>query len=814
MLKPEWFQSTRPHGRNVPTLTYFDPLRAGYQMQRNKRSSLQCLSSMTFWAHSDPSGLPPEAPGAKWQLLSKHLENVAANARRLAELAAPSDKNFHDLAACCGLLHDFGKYSDAFQQMILTGKGRCQHSVHGAALAMFGDGSTPTPKAAHASLAIAGHHAGVPDPQGGETSLEARVKKYRAEAAALVPRAIADCGEFRKVLAAFPPNNSQMEERFDLYTRMLFSCLVDADRLDSAGRKIIQQPLDASTRLQKLLRHVDAISARTAEGAVKRLRAEVLKDCLAAAGFRERLLSLTVPTGGGKTFAAMACALKRAELSPEPYRRIIVVIPYLSIIEQNAERYEEVFGRDTVLEHHSGSFDRLVQRDEDHFAPDSGERDEEIYKAARQHPETENWDSPLIVTTSVRFFESLFSNHPSDLRRVHNIARSIVILDEVQTLPRRLLAPLLAMIHQLADHWGCAFIFSTATQPAFQRPAHARPDCRWNPGTIREIVQHPQELRSALKRVEVEWETDTPVSWEDLAGRILFEAQSLTVVNLRDHASALFDAALEKARIGGCEAAGLFHLSTRMCAAHRLNVLDRIRRRLADQLPCCVISTQLIEAGVDLDFPVVFRALGPLDAVFQAAGRADREGRLTQKLGRPAGRVIVFRPEDHRLPPNEYKEATGKTEALARTLRPQVDSAEAIELYFERYYGEGGDLGEELERLRTRDGHFKFATLAADFEMISSRTRDVFVPYDEASRSAIEELRGIKRLTRELRHRLQRYVVGLYPNEFQKARGVLEQIGAEGEVWVAVEQAYSPIKGLKFQLEPQDYIIYDENRLD
>jgi CRISPR-associated endonuclease/helicase Cas3 len=187
---------------------------------------------------------------------------------------------------------------------------------------------------------------------------------------------------------------------------------------------------------------------------------------------------------------------------------------------------------------------------------------------------------------------------------------------------------------------------------------------------------------------------------------------------------------------------------------------------------------------------------------------------LTEERGRPGGRVIVFLPKDHRLPPNEYKEATGKTEALARTLRPQVDSAEAIETYFERYYGEGGDLGETLQELRTPGGRFKFATLAQDFEMISSRTRDVFVPYDEAARSAIEELRTLKKLTRELRHRLQRYVVGLYPNEFQKARGVLEQIGEEGEVWVAVEKAYSPTKGLRFQLEPQDYIVYDENRLN
>jgi CRISPR-associated endonuclease/helicase Cas3 len=762
---------------------------------------------MKFWAHSDPSGLPPQNPNAHWQPLSQHLENVSSLARQLALLAAPGNADLHRLAEICGLLHDFGKYSDAFQQMITTGMGRCQHSVHGACIALFGAGQAPAPMATHVSLAIAGHHAGLPDIKGGESSLEARVTKHRADAAALIERAKTDCTRIHDLLSAsFPKPNVAVEQNFDLFTRMLFSCLIDADRLDSAGRQMIQQPLNAAERLQKLLNHVESISRDSPEGAVKQARAEVLRDCLTAADFPEQLLSLTVPTGGGKTFASMACALKRAALKPETYRRIIVVIPYLSIIEQNAERYEEVFGRDAVLEHHSGSFDRLVAKDDQHFAPAPGDQDEQSYEAARQHPETDNWDAPLIVTTSVRFFESLFSNRPSDLRRVHNIARSIVILDEVQTLPRRLLAPLLAMIRDLSRHWGCTFIFSTATQPAFQRTPDAPPDSRWEHGVIREIVRQPQTLRFSLRRVNIEWEIETAAAWPELARRILKQRQALAVVNVRDHASELYDAVSFEAGAQGLPADSIFHLSTRMCAAHRLDVLGEITRRLKQNLPCWVISTQLIEAGVDLDFPVVFRALGPLDSIFQAAGRADREGRLTERLGAPGGRVVVFLPLQHKLSPNEYKEATGKTEALARELHPQVDSSVAIEAYFERYYGEGGDLGEALQKHRTREGHFRFATLADEFEMISNRTRDVFVPYGENARSAIEELRKIKKLTRELRRRLQRYVVGLYPNEFQKARGVLEQIGTETEVWVAVVQAYSPVKGLKFEIEPAHYI--------
>jgi CRISPR-associated endonuclease/helicase Cas3 len=766
-----------------------------------------CL--MTFWAHSDPSGLPPEHPDARWQTLAEHLAAVGTLAYQLAELATPTDHAFHKLARCCGLLHDFGKYNDPFQTMITTGKGRCQHSVHGAAIAYFGGAKMPAPKATHVSLAIAGHHAGLPDIKGGESSLEVRIKTYHGGATALVSRATGDCSQLNQLFNnPFPEFDQNIDSRFDLYTRMLFSCLVDADRLDSAGRRALQQPLDAAIHLEKLLSHIGGIAEKTPEGKVKSARAEILQDCLAAAELSERLLSLTVPTGGGKTFASMACALKRAKLNPDAYRRIIVVIPYLSIIEQNAGKYEEIFGRDAVLEHHSGSFDKLTTKDDEHFVPASGNEIEENYQLAQHHAETENWDSPLIVTTSVRFFESLFSNRPADLRRVHNIARSIIILDEVQTLPRRLLSPLLAMIKELTDDWGCTFIFSTATQPAFQRPPHAPSDSRWTAGTMREIVRQPEAIRSSLKRVQIQWELEKAITWPDLATRILSETQALIVVNVRDHASALFDAVESDAQQRAIDLDGLFHLSTRMCAAHRLNVLDMIRTRLSQKLPCCVISTQLIEAGVDIDFPIVFRALGPLDAIFQAAGRADREGFLTAQLGRPGGRVIVFLPEDRSLPPNEYTEATGKTEALARQFSPQVDSDDAIERYFERYYGEGANMGQDLQALRTREKHFQFATLAEEFEMISHRTRDVFVPYDDQARTAIEELRQTKRVTRDLRRRLQRYVVGLYPNEFQKAHLALEHImplkfaerPADSEIWVVPQSAYSEKKGLMLEV--------------
>jgi CRISPR-associated endonuclease/helicase Cas3 len=768
------------------------------------------LPPMQYWAHSDRFGLPLTHPEARWQPLAEHLANVSILSRAIAKFTSPNDTQFQKLAACGGLLHDFGKYSDRFQRMIISGEGRCQHAIHGASFLQFGDfPGAEGPRPVHLALAIAGHHAGLTDIVGGESSLQSRIKKHQADALDLVERAKQDSELLNSMMEQPLPAFDRIPAlRFDLYTRMLFSCLVDADRLDSAGRPLLQQPLEPALKLETLLRQTDELAKKMPDGAVKSARKQVLEDCLAAGTLSQTLLSLSVPTGGGKTLASLAFALKRAALNPEQYRRIIVVIPYLSIIEQNAEVYGRVFGRDAILEHHSGACERLVSKDSENFTlavgDDNGENAAERYRN-----ETENWDAPLIVTTSVRFFESLFSNRPSDLRRVHNITRSIVILDEVQTLPRRLLSPLLTIIRELSEDWGCTFVFSTATQPAFQRSAESPKDSRLAPGSMKEIVQRPDALRSSLKRVNVDWRINEPIGWPEVARQMLSQSQALCIVNVRDHANELFDEAMRQAKADALNTEGLFHLSTRMCAEHRLAVLARVHSRLSQHLPCWLVSTQLVEAGVDVDFPLVLRALGPLDSIFQAAGRADREGRLTAEFGYPGGRVVVFLPEDPRVPPNEYKLATELTatlarEALARGKGPQVDSMEAIHSFFERYYGEGADLGEKLQTMRERA---EFAKLANDFEMINSRTRDVFVPYGEEALQWLDELRTIGFLTAELRKKLQRNVVGLQPYEFDKARGVLAELRQGSEIWIAVEGSYSDTKGLKFQLEDEDLLF-------
>lgn len=762
---------------------------------------------MKYLAHSDRFGRGCDTPESECQPLAEHLANVAALAESLARLAAPDNRLLHRLAHASGMLHDYGKYRDCFQRMIATGKGKgdCPHAIYGALAAFNGNGPVQ-----HwmfpATYAIAGHHAGLPSKSKLRGKLVGKQEEsvaQRSEAKAIWNRAIEDQPRIAELFEGHAPAASVTDA--DLFTRMLFSCLVDADRLDTAGRPLIQAPLDTVPWLEKLKLHLEELR-RNARGSavVNQLRAEVQEACREAAGWPEQMLSLSVPTGGGKTLAAVRFALERAALHPDRYRRIVVVIPYLSIIEQNAGTYRSIFGADAVLEHHSGAVNNLKpeikhQRDEKEpfsfFSP-RGEGDCDPQLPARRL-ETENWDSPFIVTTSVRFFESLFSRHPSDLRRVHNLARSIIILDEVQTLPAAMLAPILAVMRELSTDWGCTLVMATATKPAFEQPEDegSAQGPRWLPGTVREIVPDPSALHRALKRVSIEWRLDAPLRWEDLADELLAHERALCVVNVRDHAACVYDLLKVKAQAKGLLPEAIIHLSTRMCAKHRLQELARVRERLQQNLPCILVSTQLVEAGVDIDFPVGYRALGPLDAIFQVAGRVDREGRMTEQAGRPAGRLIVFLTEDGKTPPHSYKTATDLTRAIAGAQDVQPDDLFAMEKFFERYYTET-DLGKDMLKLRKE---LDFEALADTFEMISSRAKNVFVPYGEGA-ERIEQLRAAGFLDVKLLRSLQQFTVGLQPWEFERARQqVLYEIVPGSDLWACSPAAYDEHKGLLFE---------------
>ncbi|MFH1737643.1 MAG: CRISPR-associated helicase Cas3', partial [bacterium] len=578
------------------------------------------LEDDTFYARTPPE----DKPGAPRQTLCNHLIGVSQLACHLAHQARPRDEAFAYQAELAGMLHDLGKYRLQFQAYLRGDRKKgadTAHSIYGAAPA-YDANSLPL------TLAVLGHHAGLHARRDLKTKIDSRhiatahslIEKHSAR-----EKTLQDLVEHVRTFDVGPIDPLQL----DLQTRMLFSCLVDADRLDclryERGSLPPHIPLDPQTRLQQLEVHVGKLSGEAEVELVNVARADILNACLAASAWPERLLSLPVPTGGGKTLASIAFALNRAILRSDEVRRIIVVIPYLSIIEQNAKTYADVFGRDAVLEHHSGDFQKLRQLNKETYGLRVESEDSSLDPDERDRRlATENWDAPIVVTTSVRFFESLFSNHPSDLRRLHNIARSVVILDEVQTLPKDFLGPLLSMIKGLSEDWCTTFVFCTATQPAFEKPASAgKNDIRWEKGTIRPII--PKDLQSRLfhdlRRVkEPQWPTpENKSSWDELADRITHEKRVLTVVNTKKHALELYRKLLERSKECGLKPYQVHHLSTRMCAQHRLDKIRQIRCvLLRTAAPCWVVSTQLIEAGVDLDFPVVFRAMGPLDSIIQA----------------------------------------------------------------------------------------------------------------------------------------------------------------------------------------------------
>ncbi len=738
-----------------------------------------------YYAHSDPTHRLPEQ-GGRWHPLADHLRDVAAGARKLAHDAKPGDERFSESAYWAGLLHDVGKYTDAFQAMMrAVAAGRPQqqveHSGHGAALAAaFG--------AHEIAFAVAGHHAGLPDLDHVKALLD-REERQAAGAVKVIERArqIVSSpdrgGQVLKMGAVWPeaPKTTESDRlALDLRIRILFSCLIDADRLDTERfqepeRFEIRQRAWAhdqpGQRLDRLRAYLQTIRLAAPQTAVNLCRNEVLEACLWASGEAPGLFSLTVPTGGGKTLAAMAFALAHAKT--HDLRRVIVVIPYLSIIEQNASVYrvalghEEEDGKRVVLEHHSAVEEAFAGRADD----ESSERQQVARRLA-----AENWDAPVVVTTSVQFFESLFSNRPSSCRKLHRIARSVVIFDEVQTFPPDLLRPILSMMEALSREYRVSAVFCTATQPAFEQ-RHAPgweagvSDGRWNPGTLREISPEPARLFRALRRAVVRWpQDDRPMTWREVAARMAERRTALCIVNTKDQARLLFSHLWRAAKDAALPDEALIHLSSHMCPQHRMDVLGEgatpgettIKGRLDANKPCLVVSTQLVEAGVDLDFPLVLRAFGPLDAVAQAAGRCNREGRGEQ------GAVVVFRTEDGKLPPDAYKQATEITDQLlAARGSLDIHDPTIFNAYFDILYGSRELDARQIQALRHG---LSFPLVSERFRIIDERSHPVLVPYGDG-KDLIEELRRTGRPTRELTRALQRYLVGLPPWEWTRGLG-------------------------------------------
>lgn len=521
----------------------------------------------------------------------------------------------------------------------------------------------------------------------------------------------------------------------EFFTRMLFSALIDADRLDTEAFEKMNDPslelrkwpeFKPDELIQKLKKDLHdrmerAVRELKASQDVLKVRNEVGRLAEQAAQNERGLFSMSVPTGGGKTLASILFALEHAKFhndklvpdDPKRFKRIIVVIPYLSIIEQTVSEYVKVFGKEMILEHHS----QVEEENASNYKKEKEDGEIDL-KAKRRRMAAENWDAPIIVTTSVQFFDSLFSRKPSQARKLHNICQSVIIFDEVQTLPPLLLQPILNVLDELTNPkrpYKCSAVFCTATQPALSKTEDL-------PCGIENIVpiipiETAREHFNILKRTEYDWQ-DEKKSWNDITNEMLNTPmkQALAVVNTRPNARSLHEAI--KNAIGHNNEY-LFHLSTWMMPSHRRIVLDEVKNRLKNKQPCLLVSTQCIEAGVDVDFPEVWRAFGPYDSIVQAAGRCNRNGKLLQK-----GKVHVFHPSDKGLSKGLYFTATKQTDLLRKMNLADPENPETFEHYFRLLYQLSVPDECAIQKARAE---FRFEEVDKLFNFIDEKTIPVLI---------------------------------------------------------------------------------------
>jgi len=719
-------------------------------------SDTSSATSPRFYAHS-----VPKQPENRWQTLPDHLHAVG---RMAGESAAVF--NAQALGQVIGWLHDLGKYTLPFQERLRGSPSRVDHSTWGARIAQQRLGVVGQLLA----YGIAGHHAGLANGEG-EGERTALAERLVADLHALHPDWEKDIALPKKLPLpdGFKNYSLDLQQAKDrrpfqqaFLARMLFSCLVDADFIDTE-RFYLQVKGDPDLRssgpgrpsLAALREKLDIYLGQfKADSDVNRLRADILHQVREHASDAPGLFSLTVPTGGGKTLASLAFALDHA--IRHGLRRVIFVIPFTSIVEQNAAVFREALGPlgdAAVLEHHSAFIERQPPRD-----------DPEQYQSVQKlRLAMENWDAPIVVTTAVQFFESLFAARPSQCRKLHNIAGSVVVLDEAQTMPLRLLRPCVAAIDELARNYRTSVVLCTATQPVLEAPAF---EGGLPLEAVRELAPEPARLFQQLERVRVRH-----VGTLDdaaLAGHMREREQVLCIVNNRPHARAVYEAM--------ADLPGARHLTTLMCAKHRSEVLAEVRQMLKDRQPCRVVSTSLIEAGVDVDFPAVLRVEAGLDSIAQAAGRCNREGLRSPD----ASEVLVFaNASDDWAPPLELKQYAQTAREVLRDCAENPLSPEAISRYFAQlYWQKGGDALDKPGLMgllkESRPDSLPLETLAMKFRMIDSVQMPVIVPYDDTARETLERLRFAESSV-GLARKLQPYLVQLPRQGFDalhKARAI------------------------------------------
>lgn len=722
--------------------------------------------------------------------LEQHLQKVAG-------LSCESAEKFQSAGwgMAAGLWHDLGKYRSAFQKYIRDASGyerenahvegpqRVTHSTAGAVHSI--NQWPPVPGHIIAYL-IAGHHAGLPDWSGGRGSLQFRLKESGAEYSEAMEAEIPE----ELLTSRLPdiPVAARSTDSISLWMRLLFSCLVDADFLDTESY-MAPERVNQRGRLPQLselypvfFERMSRLQKRAAETPLNRTRKAIFDACQRAAAQPPGIFSLTVPTGGGKTLASLGFALEHARQHSKS--RIIYAIPFTSIIEQNAAVFREFLGEEAVLEHHSSL-------DVDPGSENAGSR-----LAA------ENWDAPLIVTTNVQLFESLFASRTSRCRKLHNLVNSIVILDEAQQIPRDFHEPITRVMQQMSDHFGMTWVLCTATQPdlgrevdAFDRVLHQGLSDIW------EIIPNPSVLAEKLKRVDIEMppNPDEKISWASLARQLEHEPCVLVIVNKRQDARTLFELL---PKVGDA-----YHLSANMCAEHRSRILGEIRRKLSERqagsdVPLRVISTQLIEAGVDVDFPVVYRAMAGLDSIAQAAGRCNREGRMPKN-----GRVVVFQPEQ--LPPPGFlRQAAQVTLKLLRSGQlAEPLSPQAIQVFFTDLNSQGNrdkhGICDLLKADSSQDAPLaiQFREAAEKFRLIDDKGVGVVVPFclDGDGETPVDQWLSMLEQdgSRKWVHRkLQRYSVTL-PESLARQLHAMGAIYERAGKFVVESSHYHPVWGVQ-----------------
>lgn len=726
---------------------------------------------MDFFAHSENS------QNIK-HLLAKHLSDTACLAESLA-----CCNDYKQSFRLVGLLHDLGKYQLEFQDYLEHG-GRRGSVPH----AKWGAGYARKFKANEISIAIDGHHKGLPDRATWQNDTNEIVYDDQPGFDDVVRAFVKDTGFEETAFSKFnklPFDPSQRE----LFIRYLFSSLTDSDWLSTEAHFETETSALRPARTLPIPFMLDKLeeefAAKSKDGEINKLRNCVRMEAVAKASLPVGCYSLALPTGMGKTLTSLAWALRHAKQNG--LKRIIIVLPYISIIDQTARELKRIFGEEWILEHHS-SFNESNSLNTDKYEDYSAEQ-------KRKQLACENWDYPLVVTTMVQFFESLFSNKPSKCRKVHNIAESVVIFDEVQTIPKEIILPTLGMLNDVQTVMKTSFLFCTATQPAYEKRTGFN-----GITTITPLIEAPGILYDKTKRVTYHLLDElAPLSFARLQYAVIEHNEAaLVIFNTKKDALAFFSLMTSGDSWDAC-----YHLSTAMCPHHRKATIKSIRDDLTAKRRILVVSTQLIEAGVDFDFPLVFRALAPLEAIIQSAGRCNREGLLNQygKLGN----VYLFLLEDARYPNKTYQACAGYAAELLGSDIDQLYSHNVFEKYYASVFSLYINQANQQSIIDARKS-FNFETVNDSYRYLDDHSEGLFIySYNDESRQLLHKLQDKKFLSRDDYRTMQPFTVQAYANFIHQNREDVKTSPHGFKIWYG---NYDPAAGISVApMEVDKYVV-------